>query len=173
MAKTCAKCKEEKPETAFHRHASRPDGLQAVCKPCKLAYQRVQPNRKKVLAASDARRAAQISASKAAWYEANQAAIAAHRKPQVARRYQEHRAEMIARAMRRNSRVREGRQRMSQAERAEEAGLYRFCQLFRGFQVDHIVPFDGATVSGLHTLNNLQVLTRRDNIKKGNAYEQN
>ena len=36
--------------------------------------------------------------------------------------------------------------------------------------VDHILPLLGETVSGFHTLNNLQYLTAFDNIKKNNKF---
>ena len=38
----------------------------------------------------------------------------------------------------------------------------------RGLEVDHILPLQGKTVSGLHVENNLQLLDKISNCKKGN-----
>ena len=58
---------------------------------------------------------------------------------------------------------------LSKADIAEMEGVYLFCQIFKGFQVDHIVPIRGKTVSGLHAPWNLQVLPRKENARKRNT----
>lgn len=55
---------------------------------------------------------------------------------------------------------------------ADLAAIKRFYEACpAGLQIDHIIPLQGKLVSGLHVLNNLQYLTDKANISKGNRFD--
>lgn len=54
-------------------------------------------------------------------------------------------------------------------EKTKIADFYDACP--EGWHVDHIIPLQGVTVSGLHTLSNLQYLPASVNIAKGNNFD--
>lgn len=178
--KTCTKCGLEQPYSSFSKLTKAADGLQYHCKTCKLAYQRSNLKRseatKKYYAAnrclciarsvaSQQKKREYYNAKMRKWSEENKEHLLTRRR----KYYIENAAKDIERVRRRQSRIRNVNY-LSPADRAEIAGLYMFCKIFTGYEVDHIVPLNGETVSGLHVPCNLQVLPMRENRSKGNKF---
>jgi hypothetical protein len=183
MIKVCTKCKQAKPVELFSKNSKTKDGLQHHCKPCKLEYQRSNPNRaasankyreanKEVCNA----RSVASQAKKRDYYNAKMRQWCAENRDRLLDRrrewYANHRAEDIARVRRRAGKIRHALEHLNPAEIAEIQGLYDFCRIFKGFEVDHIVPLNGRAVSGLHVPHNLQVLLVSENRRKGNKFDQ-
>ena len=60
------------------------------------------------------------------------------------------------------------------SETKQIEGLYKFAAWLSGehgtpIEVDHIVPLQGKNARGLHCMDNLQLLHRKDNRAKGNT----
>ena len=85
--------------------------------------------------------------------------------------YRENSATEIEKVRRRAGKIRQGELKMTAPELAEVQGMYMFCQIFPDYEVDHIVPLNGKTVSGLHVLPNLQVISRSENRSKGAKFD--
>ena len=100
------------------------------------------------------------------WRKANPDKVAAIRK----RYYEKNSAKDIARVRRRQGKIKHCEIFMNAGELAEIQGLYDFCRIFKGFEVDHIIPLNGKLVSGLHVLSNLQVIPTHENRSKQNKY---
>lgn len=60
-------------------------------------------------------------------------------------------------------------------EKEEVSELYKLAAGIRktgiAVHVDHVIPLRGELVSGLHCLANLQIMTAKGNMEKGNAFE--
>jgi 5-methylcytosine-specific restriction endonuclease McrA len=120
----------------------------------------------------DERNKESIAAKKAVWYETNKERLVEIRKEARKRHYERHRAKCIEYVRRRTGKIRQAETLLSQSERAEIQAMYDFCRIFPGFEVDHIIPLSGKTVSGLHVPWNMQVLCAQENRRKHNKFEQ-
>jgi hypothetical protein len=179
--KTCTRCKVEKDESLFSKNRKTKDALQHHCKACKLEYQRNNPNRAGVTAkyravnreVCTARSVASMAKKREYYTEKSLQWAAENRERHLAnrrRRYQRVRAAEVERQRRRDIRIRDALN-LSRAYQAEIQGMYDFCRVFRGFEVDHIAPLNGHGVCGLHAPWNLQVLPVSENRSKGNKFD--
>ena len=179
--KTCTKCKQHKPLDLFSKNSKTKDGLQHHCKQCKLEYQRNNPNRNSVSAKyREANKELCNARSVASMQKKWGYYLAKARDWQIRNRdhwlalrrawYEENRALEIARKRKRAGRIQHDLALLSKAEQAEIQGLYDFCRIFPGFEVDHVVPLTHDLVCGMHVPWNLQVLPVSVNRSKGNKF---
>lgn len=157
------------------------DGLAYWCTPCKTHATKNGPNRKNVVKAYYDKNSALciqrsvLSMQKKPEYYAEKSAnwVANNKEKVLSLRkaaYQKNVAQEILRVRRRQNKIKSCMPWITQAHHAEMQGLYRFCQIFKGHEVDHVIPLNGKTVSGLHVPANLQVLTVRENRRKQNKF---
>ena len=88
--------------------------------------------------------------------------------------YKANRAKCIALAKKREEHIKRQSKivaGLTQAHKAEVDAMYDFCQVFAGYEVDHIVPLQGKQVTGLDVPWNMQVLTRSENRRKSNKFD--
>lgn len=175
--KQCAKCNEVKPFTEFCKNAKRKGGYHYYCKTCHAASNKKwrDANRDNALATSAAYRAANKEKCRAAikaWEKANPEKIKAWRD-----RYKVEKAGYLQdkcvkyRAMKKN-RVPAW---LSDDEKLRIKCFYQVAAMYNRegmdiWHVDHIVPLQGKTVSGLHVPWNLQVIPAFANRQKSNKF---
>ena len=183
MHKLCKRCNVEQPVGLFSPRKDARDGLAYWCNHCKTQATKTGPNRKAIVAAyaernkdackqrvraAVAKKPEHYRAAKAAWVAANHERVLEKRREN----YAKDPAKDILRVRVRQKRIRSVPAWLTPAHTAEIAGLYFFCKVFKGFEVDHVIPLNGKQVSGLHVPENLQVLTVRANRQKGANYKE-
>lgn len=160
--KTCNKCKTDKPLTEFRKHSSTKDKLTTYCKPCLQEQVKgwVQNNKEHLNvwnANYREKNKKQINANQKRWRENNKG----KKNADTALRF--------AAKMQRTPKwlTKEQKQEIKQfyvmASELEKVFPWTQC-------VDHIVPLRGKDVCGLHVPWNLQILSAKDNMEKGNRY---
>lgn len=179
-AKTCSHCKQTLEISFFHKNKSRKDEFAADCKQCKARHE----------SAKDFSKMSSLQRQKAR--EANRRWMKKNAESELARK-QEYRLNNPEKELLRHKRWREQNRGSANAQDAkrrsslvsrtpnwltaedlEQIGLvYMYTSAWSAatktdHQVDHIVPLQGAHVSGLHVPWNLQILTAKENARKNN-----
>lgn len=182
--KVCTICQQEKPLYEYSKDKHGKGGLRSKCKPCDSAAS---------LAHYGANKAAHAERNRQ-WRASNPDRVKASREdyrrrnPDCDKRYYQDNRERELEASRRWKRENRARWAMTQAARRariaqqtpkwadKEAilAIYRQCEAMRkqglNVQVDHAVPLNGRTVSGLHCPANLQIIDAKANAKKRHFY---
>jgi hypothetical protein len=153
--KYCGKCQSSKPIGEFSKSKNKKDGLQTYCKLCFKILRE------------------QNKAHYQSWYTNNRD----KRLKYLANWKKENPDKHCSSQARRRAKKLERMLKWGKQElKLEIDNWYRRAKLatiFMGesYQVDHVIPLQGKTVSGLHVPWNLTILTASENRKKGINYE--
>lgn len=169
MSKQCACCLTSLSISSFTKDRQKEDGLNSYCRSCLNKKQRERYAAKHGRKNKDRQKLSVASPAdyKKVWVSENAKKVCAYYK-----QYRNtHKEQVRSRNMRRYA---DKKQRvpawLNKAHAAEIEGMYLFCQLFNGFEVDHIAPLCGKSVSGLHVPWNLQTLSAQQNRVKSNTF---
>ena len=191
MIKVCRKCGEPKSiADGFYKDKSRKDGLTPYCRQCYASYYKKiatsvsikkreayknNPNPAKIRAAMRRKiKRDAINQRKREIFAALPESVKSERKLLLKQWKIDNPDKVASNCRKRQSGKDHACPRwLTKEQRADMSEFYkaaRSLQKLYGvkFHVDHIVPLNGKTVSGLHVPWNLQLLSASDNVKKSN-----
>ena len=167
--KKCRACAVEKPHTEFHRKSVLKDGLATYCKTCCSEKQKAMRAafgerwRARDNARYTDKRAKQMREYGAQYYKANKSLIS-----ERLSKYQKHNLHKYAAW----NAARYAAKTLATPKWVDLEKIKfvyeKAAQL--GFEVDHVVPLQSPIVCGLHCESNLQLLSRTENVTKGNRH---
>lgn len=163
--KFCSKCNQTLPTTSFFKNKSRYDGLQGYCKACKCQRDRQydSEHREKVNGAARKRRSTGDSRQ-------------AHLNALTRYRAKNQPVRTKLQMARKSAKLKRTPGWLTEFDKLKIKCLYQLAAMRTresgyDWHVDHIIPLQGANVSGLHVPGNLRVIPALDNMRKNNQYE--
>lgn len=162
--KECRKCKNTLPLNSFSKYKRSPDGLQLRCKSCcKEDYRRYRDRYKSI----------DRSEYFTEYRKENRELIRERN-----RKWQsENKETVLKKEHRRRKKLKDATPAwLSDYDKQEIRNYYIARNVMRvasgeNYTVDHVIPFCGDNVSGLHVPWNLQIITNIENILKGTSVE--
>ena len=196
LQKLCTKCKTEKQAVDFYANKRMKDGLNTFCILCHKAdnVKRKKVNRadvgfkEKELAYKKEYRARTVEKRKEymqQWHEKNKESQLEYlkqyrldNKEYFTQYSKDNRSRILAHTRKRQaSLLQRTPPWLDRVSFAEMEFTYEYCGALRSiglkYEVDHIVPLQGKTVSGLHVPWNLQVISEQENRSKANSFPVN
>lgn len=181
--KKCGGCSAVKPCSEFYKNKSRCDGYDAYCKVCRKQASSThrEKNKEHISAKQKAYREQnkerrkeyykeyrennkeKIKVQDAEYYQGNKEVILEQQKEYRAN----NKALYLHHSRKRNKLIKE--------RTPQWADLNAIMGVYKGrpdsYHVDHEIPLQGDTVSGLHVENNLRYIPATENLSKGKHYE--
>lgn len=172
--KICTQCKRELPATTdfFHPRKDRPCGLNAWCRECHLAYNR--KTKRKRYREEPWYKERELKRTRDYWKKHPDKKLENNKKDRERYKINKKDKEWVEKE-RIRCQIKAHKQRihkrnqtpdLTQDEKHQMEMIYRKSQeLGQDWQVDHIIPL---SKGGLHHPDNLQIVTKKYNLEKGN-----
>jgi hypothetical protein len=175
--KTCSTCKEIKPVLEFYKDKSQASGIKSECKICSLnrnkEWRLANPEKE----TSRCRKWKKANKNKVAGYNKKYTQANKDKKAVYYKEYAKtNRAKRNALGAKRHAKkLKAAPKWLTMEQLAEIEELYKLAKQLEKetgikHHVDHIIPLQGQTVSGLHVPNNLRVVSAIENLIKGNRH---